>query len=242
MWTVNQNRVWTSNKSVFECLNHFQVDHQSQSIILAMSSVRVNQMPSPNASPSPSYIQSQNEALLSQANNSLIPQRSEKTYRKWFNQYDNFCKSRHLNFNQDSLLMYLEHFVHIEEAGHKSMYSYASGIKSILSNVKGIKTANWSRVKGWLKRYAEGKVATKAPTFTNQEIARFRKKAPVIKFRRHKIAEGFGTYGRLRAEDYAILNHNKSSEVGKEEKIDVYESYVYVFLYLCSLVCFFYMI
>ena len=199
-----------------------------------MSSPVCNEMPSPNASPSPNYIQSKNSELLSQANNSLIPKTSEKKYKDWFNKFDAFCISRKLQYTQDSLLMYLEHFAQTEQPAHKSMYTYTSGIKSVLTNNKGIKTKNWHRVKSWLSQYSTGKFTDKAPTFTKEEISLFRKNAPVDKYRRHKIAEGFGTYGRLRAQDYANLYHNKSTKRGQEEKIDIYDSYVIfiVMLYL----------
>ena len=197
-------------------------------LIMALS----NQMPSPSGSPSPDYLLSQNSELLSQANQSLIPQISEKKYKEWFEKYDEFVISRKLNYTEDSLLMYLEYFSQSELPAWKSMYSYASGIKSVLLNCKGINTNKWYRVKGWLKQFSSGKTVNKAPTYTTQEMCLFRKNAPTIKFRRHKIAERFGTYGRLRGQDYANLHHNKSSKVGQEEKIDIYDSYVYMLLYL----------
>ena len=189
-----------------------------------------NEMPSPSGSPSPDYIQSQNIELLANANNSLIPTISEPRYQEWFNKYDTFCRCRQVQYSQESLLMYLQQFAELEEPGHKSMYSYSSGIKSILTNSKNVNTKNWGKVKSWLKKYAKGKTSTKKPTFTTQEMHLFRTEAPVPEYTRHRLAEGFGTYGRLRAQDYPALYYNKCTKEGKKEKIDIFDSYAFIIL------------
>lgn len=202
-------------------------------------------MPSPNASPSPDYLNNQKVELLKNANNSLIPKRSESTYHGWYSKFNDFVDANKLPLAEDSLLMYCEHLKQTEKPKHSSMYSYVSGIKSVLENTKGIQTKRWNRVKGWLKQYAKGKETDKAPIFTKDEMDKFRKSAPNSKYRRHKLAEGFGTYGRLRAQDYTNLFHNKCSLERKQEKIDIFKSYVcnvYICIYKFQKYCICYLL
>ena len=124
-------------------------------------------------------------------------------------------------------------------AAYTSMYTYWSGIKSILETQEKVGASQWLRVRKWLKNYYKKHKheKTSAPTFNEDQVREFLDTADdsPSAFERHLLALPLGLYGRLRAEDYARIYHDKCDEKGKEERIRICKSYelIHVLSNLC---------
>ena len=92
-------------------------------------------------------IETENAKLLQDANNSCIPSESENRYKEWYDKFKTYLQQQHLDMNQDSALIPLEHLKQSEIAKPSSVFSYWSGIKSALVNVDSIDASNWYKVK-----------------------------------------------------------------------------------------------
>ena len=128
------------------------------------------------------------------------------------NRYKEYIDENNLGISQETMLIWFQWMADEHDAGHNSMFTYFSAIKSVLLADYNIDDNSWPKCKKWLSQYSDGKETKTAPIFTGEQIQNFMLNAPEPKYRIHKMALSFGLHGRFRAEDYAHCYHAKSDK------------------------------
>ena len=154
----------------------------------------------------------------------LLPEQSRAEYIRRYEEYKRVLKTHKLlRSEEESALVWLE-LLKEKSFSASTLYSYWSCIKSCLEVFESVPASGWFLVRKWLKNYAAGKFADTAPVFTAAEVEKFMVEAEDRIFMRHKLAFGFGLYGRLRACEYTYLYHVKNDK----EKIMIFNSFVFL--------------
>lgn len=119
--------------------------------------------------------------------NNLLPQKSRKTYDKFYNQFMEWrCKNNITSYSENVLLVYFEELS--TKMKSPSLWTHYSILKSTLNIKNQINIANYPKLYALLKRKAEGYKGKKSKTFSPDEIKTFVNEAPDISYLLTKVS------------------------------------------------------
>lgn len=107
----------------------------------------------------------------------LLPKKSKGKYKVVYQAFIDWRRRKNVkSFSEAVLLAYFSELS--EKYKSSSLWSYYSMLRSTLEINNNVKIENYSKLRAFLKRKAEGFRAKKAKTFTSEEINKFITEAP----------------------------------------------------------------
>lgn len=119
---------------------------------------------------------------------SLLPGKSKEKYEKTYDNFKKWCKEKKIDIiNENVLLGYFSS--ELSELKSSTTWSIYSMLKSTLSVKENVNISGYHKLIALLKRKRDGYFAKKSKILTKEEIFRFIKEAPDVKFLAMKVTD-----------------------------------------------------